>query len=59
MIVASKPRTLIEKHCPGVAIECLPFTLIDHKKRPYSTGYCIVNPLGGVDCVDVAASQKW
>lgn len=58
MIVASKElRQAIEKHCLGVAVEYLPFTLIDHKKRPYSTDYCIVNPLGGLDCVDTKASK--
>jgi hypothetical protein len=58
MIVASSAlRQLIEKHCADVEIEYLPFTLIDHKKRPYSTDYCIVNPLGGLDCVDLKASK--
>jgi hypothetical protein len=58
MIVASSAlRRVIEKHCADVEIEYLPFTLIDHKKRPHSTDYCIVNPLGGLDCVDLKASK--
>lgn len=58
MIVASKAlRQAIERHCPGVEIEYLPFTLIDHKRRPCSTDYCIVNPVGGLDCVDTKASR--
>lgn len=58
MIVASKElRQAIEKRCAGVDIEYLPVTLVDHKKRPYSSDYCIVNPVGGVDCVDPKASH--
>lgn len=58
MIVASKElRQAIEKHCSGADIEYLPFTLIDHKRRAYSTDYCIVNPIGGFDCVDTKASK--
>ncbi len=53
MIVASKElREAIEKHCPGVDIEYLPFTLMDHKKRPYSDAYCVVNPLVILDALD-------
>jgi hypothetical protein len=57
MIVASKElREAIEKHCPRVEIEYLPFTLMDHRKRPYSDEYCVVNPLGSFDCADKKAS---
>ncbi len=58
MIVASKElREIIERHCPGLAAEYLPFTLMDHRKRPYSDDYCVVNPLGTLDCVDRAKSD--
>lgn len=57
MLVASKRlRALIEKHCPDQDIEYLPFTLYDHRKRPYSDEYCIVNPIGVFDCLDFEKS---
>lgn len=58
MIVASPAfRKLIEAHCTGLQIEYLPFTLMDHKKRPFSSEYCIINVLGTFDCVDTKASD--
>jgi hypothetical protein len=58
MILASgELRRVIEDHCPGIRIEYLPFTVIDHRKRPYSSDYCIVNPLGSFDAADVKASE--
>ncbi|ATB39509.1 hypothetical protein CYFUS_004953 [Cystobacter fuscus] len=57
MLVVSKAlRETIEKHCQGVEIEYLPFTLYDHRKRVHSQDYCIVNPIGSLDCLDEAAS---
>jgi len=38
-------------------IEYLPFTLVNHKGRPHSADYVLVNPIGVVDCADLAASQ--
>lgn len=55
LIASSALRALIEARCP-TGIEFLPFTLFDPRGRPFSTDYCIVNPLGTVDCLDYAAS---
>jgi hypothetical protein len=41
----------------GVDMECLPFTLYDHKKREASRDYFIVNPLGTFDCMNLKASE--
>ncbi|HEX5748010.1 MAG TPA: DUF1629 domain-containing protein [Archangium sp.] len=41
----------------GVPMECLPFTLYDHKKRVASTDYFIINPLGTFDCLDLEKSE--
>ena len=44
----------------GVAMECLPFTLYDHKRRVASSDHFIVNPLGSFDCLDLARSEiQW
>ncbi|MCY1083208.1 imm11 family protein [Archangium lansingense] len=58
MLVASRDfREAIEKLCANVEIEYLPFTLYDHHKRPYSRDYCIINPIGTFDCLDLKASD--
>ena len=41
----------------GVPMECLPFTLHDHKKKVLSRDFFIINPLGTFDCVDRKKSQ--
>lgn len=41
----------------GVPMECLPFTLMNQKKRVASRDYFIVNPLGWFDCIDFKASE--
>jgi hypothetical protein len=54
MMIANRAlRELVEEHCKGVEIEYLPFALYDHRKRLYSTDYCIINPIGTLDCLDV------
>jgi hypothetical protein len=53
MIAHRALRELVEERCKGVEIEYLPFALYDHRKRLYSTDYCIINPLGTLDCLDV------
>jgi hypothetical protein len=50
-------RQVIEKHCAGVEIEYLPFSLYDHRKRLLSKEYVIVNPIGTLDCLDTEASD--
>lgn len=58
MLIASRDfKEAIEKHCATVEIEYLPFTLYDHRKRPYSRDYFIINPIGTVDCLDLATSD--
>jgi hypothetical protein len=39
------------------AVEALPFTLLNHKKRVHSRDYWIINPLAIVDCVDKEHSE--
>lgn len=56
LLVSSELRAVIEKHCTN-EIEYLPFTLYDHRKRVYSRDYCIVNPIGTFDCLDLKASD--
>jgi hypothetical protein len=58
MLIASGDfKEVIAKHCAHVEIEYLPFTLYDHRKRPYSHDYCIINPIGTFDCLDLKASN--
>jgi len=55
-IASSALRALVEKHCK-TGVEYLPFTLLDHRKRLASKDYCLVHPIGTLDCLDEAASQ--
>ena len=57
LIVSGAFKSVIEKHCQGVDIEYLPFTLYDHRKRIRSRDYVIVNPVGALDCLDETASK--
>ncbi|HYD42441.1 MAG TPA: DUF1629 domain-containing protein [Anaeromyxobacter sp.] len=60
LLVSKELRALFEKHCAPGTVEYLPVTIIDHKKRPYSSDYTIANPLGTYACVDKAASKiQW
>lgn len=56
LMVSSRLRKVIEEVCRDVEIEYLPFTIIDHRGRPFSSDYTIVNPIGTLDCLDHAAS---
>jgi hypothetical protein len=58
-MIAAAPEMVeaIRKHCEGVAIEYLPFTIIDHRKRVLSDAYAIVNPLGTFDAVNESKSN--
>jgi hypothetical protein len=38
-------------------IEYLPFTLINHKGRPHSKDYFVVNPIGDFDCLNEKKSK--
>lgn len=57
LVVSSELRKVIEEHCRGREVEYLPVTLHTHKKREQSRDYCLVNPLGPVDCLDLARSK--
>jgi hypothetical protein len=60
LMVHKELKELIAKHCEGVDIEYLPFTLYDHRKRVASRDYFIINPIGTFDCLDFKASDiKW
>lgn len=56
LIVSSAFKEAIQKHCTN-EIEYLPFTLYDHRNRPYSKDYFIINPIGTFDCLDLEASD--
>jgi hypothetical protein len=56
LVVSSVFKEAIERHCQGVDIEYLPFTLYDHRKRVLSRDYFIINPIGSIDCLDERAS---
>jgi hypothetical protein len=59
ILVLLKPAMEILRET-GVAMECLPFTLLNHKGRVASEDYFIVNPLGSVECLDLAKSDiEW
>ena len=57
LIVDAPVKELIERHCQGVDIEYLPFTLYNHKNRVASRSHFIVNPIGVVDCINFEASE--
>jgi hypothetical protein len=50
-------REAVEELCVGSTIEFLPFTLYNHKKRVHSTEYCLINPIGGFDCLSDQSSE--
>ncbi|HSP80435.1 MAG TPA: DUF1629 domain-containing protein, partial [Myxococcaceae bacterium] len=56
LIVSSDMRKVIESLCAGVEVEYLPIHLYDHRERLYTKDYCIINPLGALDCLDDEAS---
>ena len=56
LIVNSAFKETLLQHA-GTAIEALPFTLYNHKKRVHSRDYWIVNPLGIIDCLDKQRSE--
>lgn len=57
LIGSTQLKEGIEKVCGKLDIEYLPFTLYDHRKRPYSQDYFIINPIGTFDCLDLEASD--
>jgi hypothetical protein len=52
LIVCSDLRDVIREHCQTTRVEYLPLILYSKKKRVQSRDYCIVNPLGTIDCLD-------
>src|SRR5687767_2741713 len=57
LIVSSELRDLIKEHCQSAEIEYLPIALYSKKKRLQSADYCLVNPVGAVDCLDLERSK--
>ncbi len=57
LIVSSDLRKLIQEQCREPEIEYLPITLYTRKKREQSRDYWLVNPIGTVDCLDLARSE--
>lgn len=56
LLVSMELKDVIARHVTE-AIEFLPVTLCDHRKRPLGPIYFIVNPLGAIDCIDLQASD--
>jgi hypothetical protein len=57
MCLASKElKDLIAEHVTE-SIEYLPVAICDHRKRTLGPDYFIVNPLGAIDCLDLAKSR--
>lgn len=57
LIVASQAlRDLIEAQQPD-AVEYLPVSILNHKKRLVKAAYFVVHPIHPVDCLDVAACK--
>jgi hypothetical protein len=58
MILVTKAlRDIIEALCPKEKIEYLPFVLLDQRDRELSKDYFLVNPLGGIECLDKTKSK--
>ncbi|MBZ4417928.1 imm11 family protein [Myxococcus sp. RHSTA-1-4] len=55
LVVERKLKEVFEG--TGVPMECLHFTLLDHKGREASRDYFIINPLGTVDCLHLEKSE--
>jgi hypothetical protein len=56
VIASTRMKTAIESQS-NVAIEYLPLSIFNPRKRLLSADYWIVNPLGSVDCVDLQNSE--
>ena len=52
VVVASAPLAQFLAERLGDAVECLPITIVDHKRRAVASPYFIVNPLGLQDALD-------
>jgi hypothetical protein len=57
LIVSTEVKNVILEHCAQCDLEMLSFTLYNHKKRIHSSDYWIINPIGYLDCVNLAASD--
>jgi hypothetical protein len=58
MILVTKTlRDIVEELCPKADIEHLPFVLLDHRNRVLSKDYYLVNPIGGIECLDKTKSD--
>ena len=55
VVVERKLKEVFER--TGVPMECLNFTLLDHKGQVASRDYFIINPLGTFDCLNFEKSE--
>lgn len=51
-VISSKVKTIFERH-GATNVEYLPVTIWDHKNKPCSTDYFILNPLESFDIIDM------
>ncbi len=59
LLGSKKLVELVKKHC-GDMVECLPFTLYDHRRRVASKDYSLIHPLTIADCLDLGKSDiEW
>ena len=57
LIVGSiRLRTFLEKQCVP-RVDYLPVTILNHKSKPVSSDYSIINPLEPIDCIDLEKSE--
>ena len=54
LVVERKMKEVFER--TGVPMECLNFTLLDHKGQVASRDYFLLNPLGTFDCLNLEKS---
>ncbi|OJH39240.1 imm11 family protein [Cystobacter ferrugineus] len=55
LVVERKLKEVFER--TGVPMECLGFTLYDHKRQVASRDYFLINPLGTFDCLNLEKSE--
>jgi hypothetical protein len=57
LILNSDLRKIVQDKCATCDIEYLPINLLNRKGRLQSQDYCLVNPIGTVDCLDHERSK--
>lgn len=56
LIVNQDTGALIKAHDVG-EVEVIPFVLLNHKGRVHSRDYLLLNPIGTLDCLDLAKTE--